>query len=1447
METPVNCDKHNCVHTLIEKRGLDTPDAIAIASESEQYSYLTLNQKANQLARYLQKLGVKPESLVGICVERSPIAIVALLAVLKVGGAYVPIDPTYPRERVALMVEDSQLNLILTQQQYAPGLSTDAAVVCLDADWSLIEKETTDNLDVAVQGSNLAYVIYTSGSTGKPKGVMIEHHSLSNLVGALSEQYALTAQDRVLQFASISFDVAVEEIFVTLAAGATLVLRSQEMLRSVPAFLSACEEKQLTVLNLPTAFWHKLCAEFPKVKLPECVRLVVIGSERAIPKWLLAWQANVPSHVRLVNAYGPTEATVTSTLCDLAGPQAVNAIESRVIPIGWPIRETQAYVLNETLEPVSAGESGELYLAGAGLARGYLNRPDLTSERFIEWNNGSHGAVRLYKTGDTVRARENGCLEYLDRIDHQEKIRGFRIELPEIESVLSQHPAVLETAVIAREDVPGEKRLAAYIVPRLDQPEVFDSENVEAEQLDYWRTIHDSEHFNEVEEHWDPTFNISGWLDSYTGEPIADAAMKEWLDQTIDRMLSLQPKRVLEIGCGTGLILFRVAPHCETYVGTDFSKTALSYIEQQLPRLNLPQVSLQQRPAHQLEAGMTESFDTIFINSVIQYFPTVNYLVDVVETALNMLEPGGSLFIGDVRSHALLPAFATALELDRAADDCLGDELLRRVQKRLGQEEELTLHPDFFYALQQRFPQIGQVKVEIKHGEFVNELSEFRYDVTLQRVAERVEAKETMPALDGAEATPEPEWLDWQEQNLSLELLKRWLQQLKPQALGVQHIPNGGVYAKVLATQQLFARKEHFTAAELRQLADNYQGTGINPQQLCKLAEELGYGIRLSWSRGSGVTDYPEAYYDVILQLENDVSSIDFPVSTELKVDSLEDYANDPQKAKLDHSLIPQFRSFLQDKLPSYMVPAAFVLMDALPLTPNGKVNRRALPAIGSERPELKDAFIAPRTPLEKELSNLWSMILGIMDIGINDNFFELGGDSLQTTQLISRTEESYKVVIPLIDFFPMPTIAGLARLIEGTDSEKQREYMTLEQLQAEVQLDESLQLWETETLQLSDAEPVENIFMTGSTGFIGSFLLHEILQTTTATVYCLLRGDDAAQARQKLVTALERCGSLPRESYSKIIPVLGDLSQPKLGLGDAEFNQLAETVDVIYHSAASVNLLYPYQALHSTNVSGTHEVLRLAFSHHGKPVHYVSTLDVFESLASTGASMFHEEDCIAQGDGMSGGYAQSKWVAERLMMEACHRGLPIHIYRPGMVSGHSCSGMGNTTDLISRFVQSVVELKQAPDLDLMLDMTPVDYVSRSIVHLSQQSTYQGKVFHLINPQPLPLSLLVETLQAQGHVIETIPYAQWKESLRNQPNALQALATVVTEDIAEGHQTRLELWLSGTEGFGRANAIAGLADSAVSCPPADLTLLKTYLNFFESQGFMPESQLAKSL
>jgi amino acid adenylation domain-containing protein len=462
--TEIEYPRELCMHEMVEAQVARSPNANAVEHGGQQLTYRELNERANQLARFLRKRGIGHESRVGICLRRSLELPVALLAVLKAGAACVPLDPAYPKERLSYMLEDSGTPLVLTQ----PGLLSevtdfDAEVVNLDPQWTLFADESRENVRSSVEPENLAYIIYTSGSTGKPRGVLLTHGGLVNHNVAAAKLFGLTSTDRMAQFASISFDIAIEEIFPTWISGGSLIVRKEDASLAVGDFLRWVDENHVTALDLPTAYWHELVRELAEstLKLPKSLRLVIVGGEKAQSGSLATWRKLAGSRVRWVNTYGPTETSVIVTSYE---PMESDPLPA-VLPIGRPIANTKIYILNKNLQHQPVGIAGDLYVSGPGLARGYLNRPEITAEKFVQDPFSTEPGARMYKTGDLARYLANGEIEFAGRTDDQVKIRGYRVELEEIEAVLGAHPSVHEVVVMARENPSGEKTLVGYLVP----------------------------------------------------------------------------------------------------------------------------------------------------------------------------------------------------------------------------------------------------------------------------------------------------------------------------------------------------------------------------------------------------------------------------------------------------------------------------------------------------------------------------------------------------------------------------------------------------------------------------------------------------------------------------------------------------------------------------------------------------------------------------------------------------------------------------------------------------------------------------------------------------------------------------------------------------------------------------------------------------------------------
>jgi amino acid adenylation domain-containing protein len=917
------------------------------------------------------------------------------------------------------MLADTQAAIVLTQQSLAALFEVEPQLICLDTDWETIATHSDETPTSSVTADNLAYVIYTSGSTGKPKGVLVEHRGLCNVVKAQIQVFNLQPENHILQFSSLSFDASIFEMLLAFGVGATLYIPPKTARLPGSELVQFLQDKAIDTTILPPA----VLAVLPAAELP--IQTIIAGGEACSGEIVKQWATGR----RFFNAYGPTEATIWATVA-VSTPSGNNYDKPS---IGRPVANTQIYILDAHLQPVPIGVVGEIYIGGDGLARGYLNRPELTAERFIsnpfrktETENPLltssftlHPSERLYKTGDLARYLPDGNLEFVGRIDDQVKIRGFRIELGEIETLLRGHPTVREAVAIAHENASTNKRIIAYIVPQ-DFPQELPQ--LQDEQVRQWQNLYDQTYRQPVDER-DSTFNIVGWNSSYTGQPIPAEQMREWVSDRVEQILSLQPQRVLEIGCGTGLLLFQIAPHCTQYWATDFSPVSIQYVEQQLATQVLPGVKLFQRMATDFEGIEANTFDAVVLNSVVQYFPSLDYLLQVLDGAIRTVTPGGFVFIGDVRSLPLLSAFHAAVGLHQADSAVSREQLQQQLSLAIFQETELVIDPAFFHALQLRLERISHVQVLLTRGRSDNELTQFRYNVILHIEPDSA----NLPDRGGLNVAHSQ--LNWTEDDLSFASVRQHLIDTQPSVLRIAGIPNARAIAAVKTAEWLVAGTETpKTAGQMRDALQQLAESGIDPEDWWNLAKELPYKVDVSWSN----TD-TTGCYDVIFQHQSLTKGVLLPLQEQVPARPWDSYANNPLQTQFTRHLIPQLRSYLEQNLPEYMVPSAFVVLEALPLTPNGKVNRRALSALFGVKRWEPDEY--GRSPVEQKLVSIWSDLLGLKRVGIHDNFFQLGGHSLLATQLTSRIRDAFGVELPLRSVFESPALAQLAKAIEDLQS----------------------------------------------------------------------------------------------------------------------------------------------------------------------------------------------------------------------------------------------------------------------------------------------------------------------------------------------------------------------------------------------------------------------------
>jgi len=1015
------------VHELFARQASLRPDALAAIHGRTRVTYRDLDESANRLAHYLGEIGVGPEVVIAVCLERGVDAIRAILAIMKAGGGYLPLDPSLPPERLRRICSQvSPAAVIATRADTFPGTGARPLLIGeLSAD--LAGRPSTVPAARPHQ-DNICYAIYTSGSTGDPKAVAVSHGSLAEVIGEMAREYQTGEEDRVAQVASMAFDTSMEQIFVTLTRGATLILPPPGTL-APSDLLRGIERKRVTVIDLTPAYWHQLLAlTEPGDERLRGVRLMITGGEMADPADCRAALLAAP-WARLLNAYGLTETTITSTLFDVGAGLAAHPSAppwTAIVPVGRPVGRARVMVLDEKLNPVPAGRAGEVYIGGRAVARGYLGRPGLTAERFVPDPGGVPGG-RMYQTGDLGRWLEDGNLEVAGRVDRQLKVHGFRVEPGEIESALSGHPDIDKVSVVAITRTSGDTRLVAY----------------------------------------------------YTRAQTAAAG----------------------------------------------------------------------------------------------------------------------------------------------------------------------------------------------------------------------------------------------------------------------------------------------SAAHHRQAA--------------------------------------------------------------------------------------RFRGYLLDRLPGYMIPAEFIACQHLP--GSDAERDRNTPGPG-ERPAPGNGDRERLTPTQAGLSAMWATLLRREDISLDDDFFALGGNSLLAAEMLARTRAVFGIssdeVRPLTRcLLRDPTLRGFAAAAQDarTGGLSANADSPDVDFAREARLDLAIRRDAAPSHPRPDWRGPREILLTGATGFLGAHLLSDLLATTDARVWCLVRAREEADALRRIGHAAARY-ELAAPPPGRVVPLPGDLAEPRLGLSEATFRDLARGVDIIYHAGAMVNFLYPYQELRAANVAGTREVIRLAGLYRGIPVHYVSTTAVLAGLGVTGTREVTEETALAHPEQLRMGYVETKYVAEELLRSAGRAGLPVAIYRPLDIVGSMDTGAWSTSTEMCALIRFITDTGLAPDIDLPLDFVAVDVCAAAIRHISVSADGSGRTYHLASRKQALLASLVERLRDRGYLIAAIGFADWVGELvlqaaRDPSHPMAAFLPLFVDRDGVSGLTVAEMYLEHVfPSYSRSNTEHALRGSGIEFPPVNGQLLDRNIDRLMETGYLPAPQ-----
>ncbi len=996
------------LHESFELNVKRSPESVAIVTSSQKISYKQLNDTSNFYAEKLIGQQLKPNKLVAIIMKKGWEQVVAVLSVLKAGAAYLPIDPNESKERLEYLLSTGEVNVILTQERIYSSLTWLKSRHIISVDETFKVPQTILDLNnYKSKETDLAYVIFTSGSTGTPKGVMITHQSVVNTIMDINERFSVSSKDKVLAISDLTFDLSVYDIFGTLAAGGTIVMMDPCNTKDPTRWESLVFNEGVTVWNSVPVLMD-MFVEFLKNHPPiskHSLRLVLLSGD-----WI---SLNLPQKIRsifgnieIVSLGGATEASIWSIL------YPIRSIDPnwKSIPYGLAMKNQSFYILDQNLGLVTGDQKGELYIGGIGVAKGYWRDSERTSAQFIF--HPIYG--RLYKTGDVGRYLLDGNIEFLGRVDFQVKISGYRIEVGAIEKYLLECPDVNQ-AIVTPVQEQRHQKLVAYLT--LNQKTILAGNNyfldLERTQVDYWQKIYDE--LNQpktILNNNDPTFNTVGWISSYLNKPIPKIQMQEWVDNTVKRISELKSKTILEIGSGTGLLLFRLAQQTIHYHAVDFSQPSLQYLEKYLKELNINNVELFKYEAKDVNL-IPYSYDSIILNSVAQYFPSIDYFIDVLEKCISKVNTKGYIFIGDLRSLPHLKAFHASVLLNHCPKNTSFQDWLKLLERSIEEEDELVVDCELFYRLKELNKKISYVRVLLKEGKFNNEMNNFRYDVILYI---------DHPTLDTH--VKSLQWKDWRLDNFTTEQVHASLVKEETDYLAIKNVPNRRVagFNTITYMAALFNVKNWLDVC--KNVVAEERSKSIDPEIFFEQAYNHNYDVTIRWSNDNLLDCFDVIFkkkslmYNYFSLLQND--------SVEYRI--FKDYANLPLLPRLQKKCIINIKHFLKTRLPSYMIPSYFIVLKEFPLNSNGKIDRKSLPKLGYLLE--KETYASPRTGVEKKLAKIWKRILGINKVGIRDTFYDLGGTSLLAVQLIIDIHKILGIRLSVQEIAVVPTIEKLGELL---------------------------------------------------------------------------------------------------------------------------------------------------------------------------------------------------------------------------------------------------------------------------------------------------------------------------------------------------------------------------------------------------------------------------------
>lgn len=972
-------------------------NTIALVDEHGELSFAALDDISGRVARAFAEAGIGRGAIVGLALDRGRDFVACMLAAAKVGAAYLPIDPNVPPGRLQAMADVARPAIVILGDDspaYLHGASGRAGDLLAFA-------TTLAPLEAAnpPHSEDACYILFTSGSTGRPKAVEVSHGALANHMHWMRQAFAVTPADRVLQRTPTQFDASMWEFWLPLVTGASLCLPPPFRAADTQALAGAIARLRPTIVQCVPSLLPHLLAASDGDSAKDAVRLLCCGGEPLCAA-LVADLRRAFGAARIVNLYGPTEATIDATWHEVAPDDAGSP------PIGRPVANGWALVVDEHGVLCPPNVRGEIAVGGAPLANGYLGRDDLTAERFVDL---PAAGERAFLTGDVGWYRPDGVLFCGGRKDRQVKLRGNRIELGEIEAVLEEHELVQRSAVVLTEER-GEPTLASFVTLQEGPGTATLLRETDAEAVGHWEGLYQVVYADGDAAPADAADDFTGWTSSFTGKPIPLDEMRRWACETAARIRALDPRGVFEIGCGSGLILSRIAPQCARYVGCDICEPVVARLRAWVERNDLRGVALSVAAAQDAAAIPIDGCNVLVLNSVVQYLPSAAHLREVLAASCVRMPPDARLFIGDVRPLGLLRAFHCAVEMARAPDTATLGELRRRVEAACAQEKELLFDPEFFRGLGAQDPALlGDVAIRLKNEADDNELSGYRYDVAIRR-------GEPRPAAS-------LQWASWRRGETDLAQIRQAIEHYAG-PLAVSGIPNLRVAQAAALSHVLRDGDEAMCRIELAREAARLVPDGADPGALAELAKAHGLVAELLPCR-----EHPDRFDLVVHDGTLAGCSIDAaqPGTTAGGVP----LSSEPTLRALTARIAPELRGFLEQRLPQVMCPTRITVLDRMPRLSSGKLDYVSLAGHMPHEPIREAQFEAPSDALEQVVADTFATVLDVTHVGAHDDFFaSLGGHSLLATQAIARLREIFGDDLPLRLIFEHPSPAALARCL---------------------------------------------------------------------------------------------------------------------------------------------------------------------------------------------------------------------------------------------------------------------------------------------------------------------------------------------------------------------------------------------------------------------------------